>query len=1176
MSEMTKMTNKITKFATLMGATALTALVFPANMTMSQTIDCTAALIEGVLPIGCEQPNAASTDNIAIGENTERGLQRIDNSLGFVLAIDGEVVDGDPTIVNQVRKTDVALAKADVRVTFDGLDVKPRLDIQTVGAIAGQTVTLESSTNYPAFIDRAEVRVFATSEAGTTRLVQVVPIQANGQAGFAVLQGQTISVIHRVYGANGRFDETERLALSGLSAATNAEEGIDRTARRNIAVSGGAVTVSAANMTQGSRLETLGETVRPDGSGRLVIQRILPPGDYEVDVVVQGGGQNTQLTRDVAVANSEWFYIGTADLTYARLSGGESNATTTQTTARLSYYVDGKTASGYQITSSVDTGEQAVEDLFRRLDEKDPRSVAGRLDPSDGYPTYGDDSTSVDNTPTSGKFYLRVERDGNHALWGDYKSSVNGSSFLRNERSLYGAQVVLTSSATTTNGDPVFEAEIYAAQPDQLVGRENFRGTGGSVYFLQRQDVSVGSETLTVEIRDVDTGRVLERRTLVYGLDYEINYFQGVIVLTSPLSAQGTGNLIETNAGGDTVANLVAQYEFSPTSSDVNGFSYGGRAQAWVSDSVRLGATAMNDSTGSADQESAAIDLRYVVGNNSYVQLDYARTEGPGFGSSSSLNGGQITDNTVATAGSGDAVKLDAYIDLADMGSDRNGGVSGYFEKRSEGFSTLDYQVTSATGDEMLYGFAVNVEAEGNALGFRIYGDRYENTVGAEKTTLGAELKGRVNDRLAYVIGGEYVEEAGATIGDRFDVAGRLSYALNNGMTVAAFGQTTVNNNGLDDTNRYGVAVGGEVNDRWTVEAEISDGTGGIGGRVLATYARDADNSVYFGYDIDPDRSISRGYDPADAGGRYVIGGRQQVTDDLSYYGENTYDLFGETTSLTTAYGANYRQTDNLSFTAGFEMGQVEEAIGNFDQKALSFGVAFNDEDLEAQARLEFRRDRGEISGTNRDADTIALIANATYQIDENQRLLVTATAIDTQTDEADILNGRLVDASLGYAYRPIDNERLNVLARYRYLDDDFGQEIDGTAGSGSIQRSHVFSVEGNYDIDEYWTVGAKLGGRFTDSAASRGDDLVSNDAWIAIANARYNLTGAWDALIEVRHFDAVDAGLAETSFLGAVYRDVGQYTKVGVGYNFGRVSDDLTDLTNDDEGLFLNVVASF
>ncbi len=45
---------------------------------------------------------------------------------------------------------------------------------------------------------------------------------------------------------------------------------------------------------------------------------------------------------------------------------------------------------------------------------------------------------------------------------------------------------------------------------------------------------------------------------------------------------------------------------------------------------------------------------------------------------------------------------------------------------------------------------------------------------------------------------------------------------------------------------------------------------------------------------------------------------------------------------------------------------------------------------------------------------------------------------------------------------------------------------------------------------------------------------------------------------------------------LVGVYRQIGDNLKVGVGYNFGRFSDNLTDLTHDDGGVFLNVIGQF
>ena len=45
---------------------------------------------------------------------------------------------------------------------------------------------------------------------------------------------------------------------------------------------------------------------------------------------------------------------------------------------------------------------------------------------------------------------------------------------------------------------------------------------------------------------------------------------------------------------------------------------------------------------------------------------------------------------------------------------------------------------------------------------------------------------------------------------------------------------------------------------------------------------------------------------------------------------------------------------------------------------------------------------------------------------------------------------------------------------------------------------------------------------------------------------------------------------------LAALYRHVGDNAKIGFGYNFTDFSDDLTDLSFDDNGVFLNLIAKF
>lgn len=1162
-------------FSLLLGATALTSgLVLNGKAVAQPLVDC-GELIDGETQPGCEQPNAGQVDRVPVAANTEPDVGLASNQAGFSISLDGDPIDSDPTLEDRIRQVDLDLAEADIRVSFDGFDPKTRLSVEPTGAPRvyrpGETVTLQSELNYPAFVSRGEFRVIDRNATGGPRLMTVVPVEPNGQARFVVPEGRDIVVVHRVYDARGRFDETAPLPLfspNDRGLTSEAEEGADTASVRNIRVVGGAVTVSANNVAQGAVVRTLGEAVRPDPNGRMVIQRILPPGTYAVDVEITGGARDTDLRRDIEIPSSEWFYHGLADLTY----GIDDEYGEPGTTGRLQFFADGRTADGWQITGSIDTTEDDIQDIFRRLDEKDPRSVLERLDPEDSYPTFGDDSTIEDLTPTSGRVYLRIERDGNFGLIGDFQSRIEGSSYLRNERTLYGAQGYYASQDSTSRGQPRTEIEVYAAGPEQLVGREVFQGTGGSVYFLRRQDISPGTETVTIEVRDTDTGRVTERRLLTRGIDYDVNALLGVVTLTRPLTGSTGSNLIQTNVGGDEKVNLVVQYEFTPVGTDVDSLSLGGRAETWVTDQIRIGLTAINEDTGTADQNAQSVDLRYEFGANSYLQFDVARSDGPGFTTDFSADGGLTIDgNTVAT-GSGEALKFEGQADLQDLGYGRSGVIGGYFEQRTEGFSTLDYQVTATTGDETLYGFFHRVDKTDDAFGYALYADVYENDAGSDKTEIGAEVFGNISERLSFAAGVEQLDETTATTdGSRTDIAARLEFEANPNVTYAFFGQGAISTDGLDEYNRLGFGIDAALNDEWRLESELSTGTGGVGGRLLATYENEDGSSRYFGYELDRGRALQAGTSQQDNGGKFIAGGRQILNDDVTMYGENIYDIFDGNRTLTTAYGVDYRRSDFLSYDASVEHGQVNDEL---DRTALGFGMNYDNDALRASARLEFRVDEAAPTSTFDDLDAVYFDAAASYKIDEARRLVFSVGLADSNSDTDSSLGGTLVDANFGYAFRPINNERLNFLAHIRYLRDEFGQTIDGVAGAGDTQESAIFSVEANYDLSRQWTLGGKIGGRF--SSTDDGTGPIDNDAYLAVLNARYHVVHKWDFLLEARHLNLVDAGSSETAALGAAYRHINNNAKIGIGYNFGSFSDDLSDLERDDHGLFVNLTAKF
>ncbi|MBT0957858.1 hypothetical protein IV417_10690 [Alphaproteobacteria bacterium KMM 3653] len=1173
---MRKTQKSVRRFTTLTSAVALSAgLAAPAMAQDNCQLD------GRVLPEGCDQGNSNTVVRMPVGENTEFDRTAVTNSDGFVLSVDGQALNSDQRFEDQVRETDKALEKSGVQVKYDTLGLEPRLDVTIEGAparyTAGEVVTLQSRMNYPAFVERGEMRIIDRGALGGPRTLSVHPVAPNGAASVTLPEGADVVVVHRVYDERGRYDETAPLSLTRADARglSDVEEGSDSTLIRRIPVNGASVTVTGNAADPGSRVEALGETTEADAQGNFVLQRIVPRGEQEAEVTLQQGGREASFAREFDVKPIEWFYVGTADLTYSKstIGGIEED----QTTGRVAFYVDGTTVGGTRITASLDTGEEDIGDIFSNLDEKDPASILDRLDPLDTYPTFGDDSTTVDNTPTSGRIYFKAERNGNHLIWGDYRSTVSGAKYIRSERELYGAQVYLATPQQTESGNPRAELELYAAQPDTLPGRDAFLGTGGSVYFLQRQDITSGTETITVQVRDVDTGRVIDTQVLQFGRDYNINYLQGVVTLTSPLLGTGNNNLVQSNLGGDTVTNLIVQYDYTPTAADLDGFSVGGRGQVWVTDKLRFGISGQSDETGlGGKQEAYGADILYQHSENTFVKLEYAQSEGPGFDSSYSFDGGLIVDNIAGAAGEGEAYNFEAQVDLRDLGFGADGVVGGYYEFRTEGFSTLDYQVNVGSGDQTLYGAYAQVDLRED-LSFKAYADVLETSLGARDQTIGFELEADLTDRVTLAVGAEHREKSTDTgSNQRTDVAAKLSYQAREDLSLSIFGQATVDDDGLGELNRYGLGVVKEWQSGWSLEAEVTGGTGGTGGKVLASYQRDKNASYYFGYELDPGREFTSNVAGVD-GGKFISGGNRIVNDRVRYFGENSYDIFGARKTLASAYGVQFEPSDYLTYDAALEVGRITDPDnGDFDRTALSLGVRYSDDKTTAQGRLEFRQDRGTTSGTNRDSDTVLVSAKLRHKFDESQRLVFSLDAADTQTDESSILSGTYVDLALGYAYRPIDNDKLNVLVRYRFLNDMYGQEIDGVAGEGPVQRSHVLSLDASYDLNEHWTLGGKLGYRLSETAPDASSELVTNNAGLAVINARYHLVHNWDILLEGRALWLEQSELTETSILGAVYRHVGNHVKVGVGYNFGSFSDDLNDLVHDDKGMFVNVIAKF
>lgn len=1149
----------------------------------------------------------------------------------FVVTIDGQPLGEDGTTASPAPvQTAAPDPEPQVDLVYDGLQVTPRLGLQ-VTALGKDSLRVRASSNYPAFISKAEILLRdARQDPDQPPLASFsVPINAETQLTIPaeLSRGRMLSYTLRVRDDAGRQDETvPRLPSPGDDARPGADRAgqdiADDTAYRNIPVAGAALTIRGRELpAQGTTL-ALDERMAPDAKGALAVQRILPPGAQSVRVVVQdaGGQPVLQLDRDLKVPDSEWFYAGIADFTIGKRRGDAGITAVrpedyhgTYTDGRLAFYAKGRIKGDYRLTISADTDEDRLSQLLDQPRSGSPRDLLRRMDIEDHYPVYGDDSTIVNDAPSSGKLYVRLEDQNSHIGWGNYRAGVRSGQLIDSDRALYGLDAGYQSPETTPSGERRTVATAYAARPGTLPQRDEFRATGGSSYFLKRQDVLAGSQTIAVEYRDAVSGRVIERRPLQEGQDYRIDSLQGVVILTRPLAASApVQGPLRDGPLGSNQAYLVAEYEFIPPNDSLRGSAYGGRMEAWVNDNLRLGVSAVAEGERHAARRVLGLDALLRQSERTYLSAEIARAQGAGGAVSRSTDGGlTFQDGSIGAGASrpAPAVHLEARADLAEITQGALAGdLQAYYQRKARGFGDqfddlsvgqttfgaaarilLDPRTTLALSHD-----SFNQTAARDPLRNREIGDR-------SRRESAITLTRQLNEDWSLAFGAARTEQHVPPAqradrpghdGKRTDIGLRLERNLGDGANVYVFGQKTLRRQGdIRRNDRLGLGGTYALNPALAVSAELSGGTGGLGAAVGVDYAPSDATGAYLTYRLDQDRaySLTQPYDLTGKDrGTVVIGARRQLGADLSSFVESNVDLYGRRRSVTRTYGLTYTPGDLWTIDAGVETGRVEDDLiattvdgGDFDRRATSLSATLNDEPggISARIRGELRRERSDDG--RRDIRASLLSSGLAIRTDDDWRLLMDLDAAITKgTASARFAKGKYIEASVGYAYRPVKDDRLNGLFRYSWHYDlpapDQISAITQTR-DGPAQKVHILSADFTYRLNPTWSIGAKYGfrsGRIRDRAA--GSDWSRSQAHLGILRADYHALHNWDILLEARMMALPQADTDETGALIAVYRHLGDNFKIGVGQNFGRFSDDLRDLTLDDRGLFLNIVGTF
>ena len=856
---------------------------------------------------------------------------------------------------------------------------------------------------------------------------------------------------------------------------------------------------------------------------------------------------------------------------------------------RLAFYTHGKFANGWSLTASADTREGPLVQYLFQLHGQVPEALFTPIDPDYHYPTFGDDGTSTEGTaPTSGKFFVKAKKDNTYGLWGNYKIAYTDTDLAHVDRGLYGANLHYQPLETTSFGEPRLLVDGFAADPGTVAGRDEFQGTDGSLYFLRRQDVLEGSERVRIEVRDKDSGIVLAVKNLTPVLDYDIDYLQGRILLSQPLPATAyEGLLVHSNSISGHLVFLVVRYEFTPGFDDPDTMAAGGRVHYWIDDHVKVGVTASRE--GDIENSLGGADLTLRKSSASWLKLEAGRTKGPGVPASTSINGGFNFDNTagfsVDNEAEASAYRLDGSVGFKDIFENGRGRATFYLQDLEAGYSAPG-QATAR--DLKQYGGTAEMPFTDH-LGARLKMDKLEQREGLETETAELNLDYRMGEHWTLGAGVRYdsredhsvVVPATQEEGDRTDAVVRLLYDSKARWTTYGFVQETIQATGnREDNGRVGAGGSLRLTDRFNVTGEVSGGDLGPGGKLGTEYLYSDRTTIYSNYTLENNERTDNGLLARQ--GKMTSGFRTRYSDSASVYAEERYTHGDVPTGLTHTAGVKLVVFDRVNFGANIDLGTLKDPFtaAELERKALGVSVGYGFDKLKLASAVEYRVDNIQQPDTSFSKRTSWLWKNSfKYQMSEDWRLIGKFNYAVSDSSMGDSYSGDYTEAGLGYAYRPVHNDRLNALFKYTYFYNVPAADQVNNVGAASdyVQRSHIGSVDAMYDLTHRWTVGGKYAYRHGEVALDRNNrEFFDSRANLYVLRADWHFVHRWDALVEVRRLDLPDADDNRSGVLVGMYRHVGDHIKAGVGYNFSDFSDDLTQLSYTHQGLFVNLVGKY
>jgi len=906
------------------------------------------------------------------------------------------------------------------------------------------------------------------------------------------------------------------------------------------------------------------QPVEVDESGHFITTMPLRFGMNSIVAIVSDqDGHAGRITRDIEYTGSGLFIMALADGKVSQITregnlqaAGADSVDEIKTEGRIALYMKGTVLGKYLITAAFDSGSSDVDKLFSEIDSIENERLLTNLDPDTIYPVYGDDSTLVYDAESQGKLYLALEGEQLDAVVGNYALNFTDTELTAYQRTLYGARGAWRSQGTTPDNEPNTEAEVFVAQVDQVPVRDEISATGGSLYFLSQTRIIQGSEQVSLLVHDQHTGLLLHRIAQQRNVDYRIKYREGRIWFTRPISSViADGTLIGANPLSGNPVTIQVDYE-SPVDGLEAGISGARFKQRFADGRFSIGGIHIEDDGGAEQYTLDGLDMEVKL-QTARIVAEYAKSEGTDSLVFRSDDGGhQFSPVTAGTAQDGSAYKLAAEFDAgAWFGSAGRLLGSAYYKHRDAGFISNG---NFSLHDDRQYGAVLNYKLNDlNSVLFRVDDQLQGPDMSSRQTSLNWRHS---RDRL--VLEGEYLDRQASTLGTSGSaVALRAQYEWTDSVTVSVEHQQSTSGDsvtqsaaGLEYAFKEKLLLSGRV----VVSAEGEAFQGG------------ASWDTAFGRLYAQQQLL--GPESSDDSGKTVLGAEAPFGAGGTVYSEYQWDRTGDRRGLRSITGIrrDWSVTDGLSLLVSGEQTTLQAPDGSENELyALIGGASFDRNGIKFNTRNEWRQQRGVKS----------LNQFATFNYGEVKlRPGFTFLGEYRQSKSEDLLqpgqSTSFQEASLGFAIRPTDHDRWNVLFKVSSLDSDATPaQIDPRYDDSTADLiSTDWSVQLHQRIE--WVGKQAFKRKLTELD---GLSAIETNTSLSIQRLNFDIPRNFSLGAEYRRLDQKEADDVRAGWLGEVMWDAFEHLGIGVGYNFTEFSSDLRfDSDYSEYGWFLRVQGKY